>query len=87
MGLLTGVSSCLLIRPAAGITKLSELIIDADKNWAAKGISNIKEVAAGMAHGDVPFRGSTSISKLTAAAAGNFLQTCGPGRAPWWRIY
>ncbi len=87
MGILYGLSSCILIIPPAGITKLSELIIDADKDWSGKGISNIKEVATAMVHGDVPFRGSTSMSRLPPAAAGNFLQTCGPGRDPWWSLY
>ena len=87
MGILYGLSSCILVIPPAGITKLSELIIDADKDWNGKGISNIKEVALAMAHGDVLFRGSTVISRLPPAAAGNFLQTRGPNRDPWWRIY
>ena len=29
----------------AGITKLSELQVDADKNWQGCGISNLKELA------------------------------------------
>lgn len=36
-----------------GITKLSELIIDADKDWATFGIFNVKELAAGQAIGSV----------------------------------
>ena len=70
-----------------GITKLSELIIDADKAWAGMGISNIKEISLAMAHGDVPFRGTASMGRLPAGVAGNFLQTCGPGRDPWWGLY
>jgi hypothetical protein len=30
-----------------GITKLSELIIDADKDWNAKKISNVAEISVG----------------------------------------
>lgn len=36
-----------------GISKLSELEIDADKDWRGRGISNIREVVAGMAAGDM----------------------------------
>ena len=37
----------------AGISRLSQLMIDADKDWQSKGISNLKEVAAVMGHGDL----------------------------------
>ncbi|GAJ23279.1 unnamed protein product, partial [marine sediment metagenome] len=36
-----------------GITKISELEIDADKDWDGKGISNIKEIAEAMATGHI----------------------------------
>lgn len=32
---------------AAGVTKLSELIIDADKDWGGKSISNITQISVG----------------------------------------
>ncbi len=35
----------------AGITKLSELIIDADKDWNGKRLSQLKELALGMSKG------------------------------------
>ena len=45
-----------------GITKLSQLEIDADKDWCEKGITNIKEVASAMSHGDMIVRsGSTPV--------------------------
>ena len=37
----------------AGISKLSELEIDADKDWQGKGITNVKEMASAMGHGDL----------------------------------
>ena len=85
MGILIGASSCLLILPSAGITRLSELEIDMDKDWNGKGIYNVKEVNPSMVHGDLMFRGSDIISRLPAGAAGSFLQTCGSSRDPWWR--
>ena len=85
MGILIGASSCLLILPSAGITKLSELEIDTDKDWNGKGIYNVKEVNPSMVHGDLTFRDSDIISRLPAGAAGSFLQTCGSSRDPWWR--
>lgn len=47
-----------------GITKLSELEIDADKDWLAQGITNIKEIAASMAKGDLAVRGNTVLVKF-----------------------
>lgn len=67
--------------------KLSLLNIDVDKDWLTKGISNIKELASSMAHGDLLFRGSTIISRLSAGTSGKFLQTCGAERDPLWRTY
>ena len=67
-----------------GITSLSELIIDADKGWEAKGISNIKELAASMECGDILYRGSDVIEKLTAGVGGQFLRTLGVCQAPEW---
>lgn len=68
----------------AGITKLSELIIDADKDWGSYGISNLKELAAAMAHGDIGFRGASILEGLIASAPGKYLQTLGPGFPPIW---
>ena len=36
-----------------GISKLSELVIDADKNWAGKKLTNCGGLAAGMAMGHI----------------------------------
>lgn len=49
---------------AAGITHLSQLIIDADKDWQAKGIQNLKAVVAGMVEGDIPYRGASVMERL-----------------------
>jgi len=67
--------------------KLSALEIDIDKDWQAKGISNIKELATNMAHGDILDRGSSIISRVPAGDSGKFLQTCGANKDPWWSLY
>lgn len=68
----------------AGITKLSELTIDADKDWQAKAITNLQAIAEAMAHGDIIFRGANVLARLPAGIAGKFLETRGPGYAPQW---
>ena len=52
----------------AGISKLSELEIDANKDWQAKEITNLKAIAAAMARGDIVFRGDDILERL----AGNY---------------
>ena len=72
---------------AAGITKLSELEIDADKDWQAKGITNVKEIAEAMEHGDIVYRGAGVLERLNADAGKgyNFLRSRGPGMPPVWQ--
>ena len=43
-----------------GITRLSQIEIDADKDWRGKGITNIKEVASAMGHGDMIVRSDST---------------------------
>jgi len=76
----------LLIKGVAGITRLSQLEIDADKDWQAKGITNLKAVAEAMAHGDIAYRGAAVLEKLTANAGKgySFLRSRGPGMSPVW---
>ena len=70
-----------------GITKLSQLEVDADKDWRAREISNLKAVAEAMSHGDIAFRGMDVIEKLTADAGKgySFLRSRGPGLSPIWQ--
>lgn len=67
-----------------GITKLSELTIDADKDWAAFGITDIKEVTAGMTKGDLLFFDGAIISKISPGSIGTMFTTQGLGAAPIW---
>jgi hypothetical protein len=73
-----------------GIDRLSLLIIDADKPWedggVAMGISNVKEVALGMARGDIIFRGAAGIETLTPGNIGEQLETQGAGHDPRWHL-
>jgi hypothetical protein len=72
MGILFGTSGCLLVRPKA-VHKLSELTIDTDKLWAAKGISSVKEVAEGMTKGDMVFSDGVRLTKITPGPIGTML--------------
>lgn len=81
MGMLYGGSGCLLTKLA---TKLSELTIDADKDWDGKGISQLKELALGMQKGDVFFRQVGVLVKLSPGSIGHELTTHGPGLSIAW---
>ena len=70
---------------AGGITKLSELIIDADKNWQVKGISNIREAAAAMTVGDMILSNGATLVALSPGPIGFILATQGLAADPiWW---
>lgn len=68
----------LLIKP---IDKLSGIEIDVDKNWGGYGISNLKEIVASMAQGDVVYRDAAYLVKLVAlfGAGYNFLHAKNTG--------
>ena len=53
--------------PVPTIPKLSELSVDADKDWQVKGIYNLKEVSQGMGHGDLTFKSGQMLTKLPPA--------------------
>ncbi len=67
-----------------GITRLSELIIDADKDWLAFGIPNIEEVAAGMQKGDMAIFDVAGIVIFSPGPIGTILTTQGLGALPIW---
>ena len=66
------------------VKKLSELEIDADKNWKEKGITNIEELAALMARGDMLFFDGTRLTKITPGPIGTMLTTHEFGNDPTW---
>lgn len=66
-----------------GITKLSQLTIDAGKVWAGMGISNIKEIALGMTRGDILYHDGTKLVKLSPGPiVGSQLKTKGVSAPP-----
>ncbi len=67
-----------------GVTKLSQLQIDADKGWSLKGISNIKELALAMVQGDILVHDGTRIIRLPAGSANYVLTSDGPGLMVKW---
>ncbi|MBA7710539.1 hypothetical protein ES703_119482 [subsurface metagenome] len=69
-----------------GISKLSELEIDADKDWDGKGINNLKELALSMTKGDILFRQGDVLVKLSPGPIGDELTSGGPGAAVKWKV-
>ena len=67
-----------------GITRLSELEIDTDKDWQAKGISNLKQLAALMSKGDIVIRGDSVLIRMSPGPEGYVLTSAGPGKMPSW---
>lgn len=83
MGILYGISNCILIKPRAA-KKLSELEIDTDKDWGGFGITNVKELAASMARGDILFFDGARLAKLAPDSIGTMLTTHDFGNDPTW---
>ena len=72
-----------------GINKLSELIIDADKDFAAdtgtpKSITNIKQVAASMAIGNIVQSDGTKLVRIPNGPDGYVLTSQGAGKLLTW---
>jgi len=67
-----------------GATRLSQLEIDADKDWNIKGINNLKELALGMQKGDMFFQQGGVLVKLSPGPLGHELTTRGPGQPIAW---
>jgi hypothetical protein len=61
------------VSPQAPVTKLSQVTVDCDKPWAAYGITNLEEVAAGMNKGDTFLFDGTTLVKLTPGPIGTCL--------------
>ena len=83
MGLM-GCGGCLLIK--MGVTRLSGLEIDADKDWEGYGISNLKELAPDMQRGDILQRGdSGGLEKFSPGPIGFEVTSNGPGHEVSWQ--
>lgn len=69
---------------AKGITRLSELHIDSDKDWRAMGITNLREVTSGMIEGDLVVRDANRLTRIPASHLGHVLTSAGLGHIPAW---
>lgn len=67
-----------------GVTKISELEIDVDKDWNAKGISNIKAIIDAMDIGDLAEHDGTELVRRPPGAINYVLTSMGPGHALIW---
>jgi len=74
-----------LVGPGGGIKSLSELIIDGDKDWLGFGITNLKELAAGMAKGDLLVQDGSLLAKASPGDIGDGFTSLGPGHMPGWQ--
>ena len=83
MGLL-GNGGCLLIK--LGVTRLSQLEVDIDKDWGGYGVSNMKELASGMQRGDILQRGDSGVlEKLSPGPIGFEITSNGQGHEVDWQ--
>lgn len=64
--------------------KLSELEIDADKNWEGRGLRNVKEIAQNALYGDMPVRSRNTLMNLPPGFQGFLLVSAGPRNMPVW---
>ncbi|BCT55333.1 hypothetical protein DHCNIT_000960 [Dehalococcoides mccartyi] len=69
---------------AKGVTTLSQIEIDTDKDWDAKEISNIGSIVANMTHGDIVYYNGSTLARLPAGSPGHNLQCLGPCKYPRW---
>jgi len=65
-----------------GVSRLSELEIDTDKDMGGFSLTNLKEVVAGMGVGDIIYRDGAGIQKLSPGPIDSELITHGPGHDP-----
>lgn len=73
-----------LLIVAKGITKLSQLQIDTDKDWGGKGISNIRQIAEGMVKGHVIQHNGLILETLHPGQANYVLTSAGSGQKVVW---
>lgn len=74
-------NSALLLKPTS---RLSQITIDQDKDWAVMGITNLKELGAAMAKGDILFFDGTRLVRLPPSSIGSILTTHDFGNDPDW---
>ncbi len=82
MGILFGSSSCILVLPAR-VSRLSQLQVDADKDWQGRGMANVRELAKGMVRGDLLLHNGAVIVRLSPGDIGDELTSDRP--LPRWK--
>ena len=70
------------VSPTYSASKISQVDIDCDKNWLIKGITSLKELAAGMAKGDTVFFDGTELVIINPGSIGSQLITHDAGNPP-----
>jgi hypothetical protein len=63
---------------------LSEITIDVDKDWQAFGITNIRQVAAGMVIGNLAQHNGLILERVACGPPGYVLTSQGPGKKVTW---
>ncbi len=66
------------------VRKLSQLNIDVNKDWDAKSITNIRQVAAGMDIGNLVQSNGTVLVRIATGPNGYVLTSQGPGKVLTW---
>ena len=83
MGVFLGPSGCLLMK--GGITKLSELEIDADKDWQCHDVTNLAYLAPGMTKGSLLVHNGSVLAAVPAGTIGDEFTSNSPGHMPEWK--
>lgn len=66
------------------IKNISQLNIDADKDWNARGISNINAIAANMSVGNLVQSNGVVLVRIANGPTGYVLTSAGPGKLLTW---
>ena len=74
-----------LLVVAKGVTALSQIEIDVDKDWQGFGLTNLKGLASGMQKGDTLTHDGNKIVKLSPTSIGDELTSGGSGHATTWK--
>ena len=67
-----------------GITRLSQLQIDADKDWQGKGVTNLGGLAAGMDKGHIVQHNGSIMETLSPSVAHQVLTSMGVDKLVGW---
>lgn len=77
----------LFVRAKSGVTKLSEIEIDADKDWGARSIRNLGGIGSFMQPGDIIYRGESVFERLPLVYGNGYnvlkAMNHGAGRPGW----